>query len=252
MDLFIIAVIAFASSLLSGFLGLGGAVILIPAYLYTPQLFGSASLSVAHVSGMTSVQVFISSIAGTVIHRSQGVVDQRLVLTMGIPIAVTSFAGAYLSGSILPDVILYLFGAMAIVSAILLIAKKSPDHVPSTLSFSTTGAVTIASIVGLFGGIVGAAGAFLLAPLMMIVLKIPTRVTIGSTLGIVILSAAAASIGKLTTGQVPTFETIAAVAGAIPGMIAGSMMSHKAQPAFLRTALALLIAAVGIGMIVTG
>lgn len=252
MDLLIIAVIAFAGSLLSGFLGLGGAVILIPAYLYIPQLLGAAPLTVAHVSGITSLQILASSIAGMTVHRSRGMVNRSLVVAMGIPIAAASFAGAYLSKNISPQIILSLFGGMAIFSAMILIVKRPDAEQTSEIRFSPFAAVVIAFVVGLLGGIVGAAGAFLLAPLMMIALKIPVRVTIGSTLGIVILSAAAASAGKLITGQVPVVETIAAIAGAVPGVIAGSIMSHRTQPAVLRIVLAMLIAAVGIGMMMNG
>ncbi|MEW5797601.1 MAG: sulfite exporter TauE/SafE family protein [Bacteroidota bacterium] len=250
MELLVIALIAFTSAVLSGLLGLGGAVILIPAYLYLPQMFGLSPLSVPHVSGMTSMQVLVSSIAGMMIHGAKGTVDKRLVLSMGIPMTITAFAGAYLSKDVSPHAVLTIFGTMALFSAVILLIRNAAEDQKTEFQFSFTRAVVIASVVGFFGGIVGAAGAFLLAPLMMIILKIPTRITIGSTLGIVIFSSAAASVGKLTTEQIPAAETIAAIAGAIPGMIAGSRMSHKAQPASLRIVLALLIASVGIGMII--
>lgn len=252
MDLLIIGAIAFVSAVLSGSLGLGGAVILIPAYLYLPQLFGSAPLSVGYVSGMTSVQVLASSIAGAMVHRSNGTVNNRLVLSMGLPVTLTAFAGASFSGHVPPQIILSLFGGMALFSAIILVIKKPVEEKTGKFQFSTSGAVVIASVVGLLGGIVGAAGAFLLAPLMMIVLKVPTRITIGSTLGIVILSAAATSAGKLLTGQVPSTETIAAVVGSMPGVIAGSVMSRTTRPASLRVALAVVLASVGIGMMIRG
>jgi uncharacterized membrane protein YfcA len=40
MRLILIGATAFAASLVSGLLGLGGAVLVIPAYLYLPDLFG--------------------------------------------------------------------------------------------------------------------------------------------------------------------------------------------------------------------
>lgn len=253
MELLVIALIAFVSAVFSGLLGLGGAVILIPAYLYLPQMFGVPPLSVPYISGMTSVQVFVSSIAGVAIHGSRGTVNKRLVLSMGIPITLTAFWGAYVSKDVSPQFVLTIFGAMALFSAAVLLTQKTDENESyKEFQFSLPGAILIASVVGFLGGIVGAAGAFLLAPLMMIVLKIPTRITIGSTLGIVILSATATSLGKFMTGQVPIDETIAALTGAIPGMIAGSMMSYTAKPAFLRIALAILIAAVGIGLMMKG
>ena len=251
MDLLAVAVIAFLSSILSGLLGIGGAVILIPAYHFLPPLIGLPPISVALISGMTSVQVLASSIAGTVVHRTRGGVNRDLVITMGIPITIAAFVGALGSGLIAPHIILYLFGTMALAGALLIVIQK-PEPVVEVndhqLQFSKSVAVAIAVIVGLLGGIVGAAGGFLLAPMMMVFLKVPIRVTIGSTLGIVVLSALATSIGKLFTGQIPPLETVVAVAASLPGVITGSMASQRARPESLRLLLALLIAGIGLSM----
>lgn len=248
MDLVIIAVIAFFTSMLSGLLGIGGAVLLIPAYHYLPPLFGATPISVPYISGMTSVQVLVSSIAGTIVHRNKGAVNKQLVVTMGVPITVTAFVGSLISGLIPPHFILYLFGAMALVGAALIVARPSQDETDIHPQFSRITALAIAAAVGLFGGIVGAAGGFLLAPLMMVALKIPVRITIGSTLGIVVVSAFATSFGKFITGQVLPIETAVAVVSSLPGVIAGSLASHRAQPSALRIILAVLIAFIGISM----
>ena len=186
MDLLLIALIAFATSVVSGLLGLGGAVLLIPAYLYLPSLFGLSPLDVKSISGITSVQVFATAVLGVALHRRHGAVNKRLVLVMGIPITIASFLGAMASGRVPGDVIIAVFAVMAILGAVLMVLKKgSNDEEGAEFSYSTAGAVGVAGGVGLFGGMVGAPGAFLLSPLMMSVLRIPTRITIGSTLGIV-------------------------------------------------------------------
>jgi uncharacterized membrane protein YfcA len=251
MELAAIAVIAFLSSILSGLLGIGGAVILIPAYHYLPPVIGMSPISVALISGMTSVQVLASSIAGTIVHRNRGAVHRGLVITMGIPITLSAFVGALASGLIAPHIILYLFGTMALAGALLIVIQKPKARVDindQQLQFSKYVAVAIAVIVGVFGGIVGAAGGFLLAPMMMVFLKVPIRVTIGSTLGIVVLSALATSIGKFFTGQIPPLETIVAVAASLPGVVIGSLASQRARPESLRMLLALLIAGIGFSM----
>ena len=50
------------------------------------------------------------------------------------------------------------------------------------MKFNKWLAAILALIVGIGAGIVGAAGAFLLVPIMLVVLKIPTRMTIASSL----------------------------------------------------------------------
>jgi len=64
---------------------------------------------------------------------------------------------------------------------------------------------------------VGAPGAFLYIPVMIYVLNLPTRIVIGSTLGIVLLGAITGTIGKMVTGQIIWPYAIALVVGTIPG-----------------------------------
>jgi uncharacterized membrane protein YfcA len=249
VELVLIASIAFVVSSVSGLLGLGGAVFLIPAYLYLPKLFGIAPLDVKSISGVTSVQVFATALLGTILHKRHGAVNKRLVLVMGIPIIIASFLGAMLSGGVSASAILGVFAAMAITGAAFMVTKKGERaETDADLSYSSVGAAGVAAGVGFFGGMVGAPGAFLLSPLMMSVLHIPTRITIGSTLGIVLLSALAASAGKITTGLVPLYPAIAAIIGSLPGVALGSMLSHRLRARTLRWALAVFIGAVGVQM----
>ena len=120
----LIGIIAFLISLVSGLLGLGGAVLLIPAYLYLPVVFHVTQLDVKSISGMTSVQVLSTSLLVMVLHRRKGAVDSRLVLTMGIPITIAAFGGAYFSGVVSAASIIAVFGCMAIIAAMLMIVKK--------------------------------------------------------------------------------------------------------------------------------
>lgn len=249
-EYFITGVISFVSSFVAGLLGLGGAVLLIPAYLYLPPLLGLHPFDVREISGMTSVQVLAGSIIGVAFHTQKGAVDARLVWTMGIPITLFALVGALLSKSIEPNIIIAVFASMAVVGATLVFLKRERENgdTDSPVQYSMPGAVIIAALVGFFGGMVGAPGAFILSPLMMTVLHIPTRLTIGSSLGIVLLSALAASTGKLITGQVPFAHTAIAVLAAIPGSLLGSRSSHKLHTKTLRSALAILIGIVGLQM----
>ena len=106
----------------------------------------------------------------------------------------------------------------------------------------------VSVLVGTFGGMVGAPGAFLLAPLMITILKIPTRVTIGSTLGIILFTSLSASVGKIIAGQVSFLITFYAVFGSLIGVAIGSNLSYLFKPKFLRTSLAALIIGIALQM----
>lgn len=249
MEFIIIPLIAFLTSVVSGMLGLGGSVLLIPAYLYLPHLFGLSRMDIKLISGMTSLQVFAASAYGMFLHKKRGAVDTRLIWTMGIPITFASFSGAALSGMVPSGVILIVFAVLTVTGALLMLFQKSGDEAGrGTPDFSRITAVLISVFVGFFGGMAGAPGAFILSPLMMVILKIPTRITIGSTLGIVLLSAFSAGLGKLLTGQVPLMLSFAAIIASLPGVYLGTRLSHILKSKTLRLILAILIGAVGLQM----
>ena len=76
------------------------------------------------------------------------------------------------------------------------------------VTFNKPLAVLLAFVVGIGSGIVGAAGGFLLVPIMLVVLGIPTRMTIASSLAITFISSIGGTIGKLMTGQVEYYPAL--------------------------------------------
>jgi uncharacterized membrane protein YfcA len=88
---------------------------------------------------------------------------------------------------------------------------------------------------------VGQGGSFLLVPLMIYVLRVPTRVAIGSNLALVLLSSAAGLAGKLFTAQVPLVSAGMLALGTVPGAQAGSALSHRIPPRGLRAALGVVV-----------
>jgi uncharacterized membrane protein YfcA len=251
-DFFVITGISFLVSIASGILGLGGAIILIPAYLYLPPLLGMHSLDIKTISGITSIQVLATSLIGTFAHNKSGNVNERLLYYIGLPMMLSALGGALFSNIIDGKYVILAFALMAITGAALMFVKikDQPSFVfAEELVFNKQAALISAVIVGFFGGIVGAPGAFLLAPIMITILKIPVRTTIGSTLGIVLFTALTASIGKVMAGQVNFLLTFYAVSGSAPGVLLGSRISGRLEPKILRLSLAVIIIGIAIEMV---
>jgi uncharacterized membrane protein YfcA len=250
-ELIIIGIISFLVSVVSGILGLGGAVILIPAYLYLPPMLGMHSLDIKSISGITSIQVLATALIGAFVHNKSGNVNKKLLFYIGIPMMISALGGALFSGMIPGKYIIMAFAVMAGAGAVLMFINPKDEVAPASaesLSFNKTATLTAAVIIGFFGGIVGAPGAFLLAPVMISVLKIPVRVTIGSTLGIVLFTAFTASIGKALSGQVNYLYALYAAAGSAAGVIIGSKISSRLNAKILRISLALIIIGIAIEM----
>lgn len=243
-----IFLIGFVGSYISGMLGIGGSIIKYPMLLYIPPLLGFAAFSAHEVAGISAIQVFFATIGGVWAYRKGGYLNKSLIVSMGGAILSGSFLGAYGSNVLAENTINLVYGILALTAAVMMfVPKKGLDDIPlDQVRFNKTIAATAAFIVGVGAGIVGAAGAFLLVPIMLVVLKIPTRMTIASSLAITFISSIGATVGKITTGQVDwgpaTIMVVASLIAAPLGAIAGKKMNTK----ILQIILAVLILATAI------
>jgi len=102
--------------------------------------------------------------------------------------------------------------------------------------------VAVTGGVGAAGGLVGSGGAFLLVPLLLMVVRVPLRVTIGSSLAITSCSAVVGFAGKALTGQVPWLLALAVALGALPGARLGAAVGRRLTYVHLRLVLLLVVA----------
>ncbi|WP_294739257.1 sulfite exporter TauE/SafE family protein [uncultured Exiguobacterium sp.] len=243
-----IFLIGFVGSYISGMLGIGGSIIKYPMLLYIPPLLGFAAFSAHEVAGISAIQVFFATIGGVWAYRKGGYLNKSLIVYMGGSILIGSFIGAYASNILAEDTINIVYGVLALTAAVMMfVPKKGIDDIPlDQVQFNKTIAAVSAFIVGVGAGIVGAAGAFLLVPIMLVLLKIPTRMTIASSLAITFISSIGATVGKITTGQVDwgpaAIMVVASLIAAPLGAIAGKKMNTK----ILQVILAVLILATAV------
>ncbi|MGB3399620.1 MAG: sulfite exporter TauE/SafE family protein [Candidatus Deferrimicrobiaceae bacterium] len=242
----------FAVSCLSGFLGIGGGIVLAPALLYLPPAFGFIPLDMRQVAGLTITQGLFACLSGAWRHDRYRCVNRRLVVSMGIAITATALTGSVVSRWVANEVLMVIFAGLAVIAAMMMWLPKSEEHEvedPNACRFNIPLAITIAAVIGFLGGLVGQGGSFILIPLMLHVLRLPTRVVIGSNLALVFLASLAGFIGKATTGQVPMLPAVLLVLAAVPGAQIGGILSHRTSPRWLRTTLAVVIALAAAGMI---
>lgn len=243
-----IFLIGFIGSYISGMVGIGGSIIKYPMLLYIPPLFGLAAFSAHEVSGISAVQVLFATIGGVWAYRKGGYLNKTLIIYMGAAILIGSFIGGFGSKSMSEDGINIIYGILALTAAIMMfIPKKGVDDIPmDQVKFNKWLAAALALIVGIGAGIVGAAGAFLLVPIMLVVLKIPTRMTIASSLAITFISSIGSTVGKVTTGQVDYFPALIMVIASLIASPLGASAGKKMNTKVLQIILAVLILATAI------
>ncbi len=128
----------------------------------------------------------------------------------------------------------------------LVFRKRTVPETEGVLTFNSPAAVAAGATVGLSAGLIGAGGAFFLIPVMLYGLRIPVRVTVGTSLGVVAASAAAGRLGKVATGQVDWTLAVALVLGALRGARAGAFVSRRTSTDRLVVVLGVAIALVAI------
>ncbi len=236
-------IVSFLGGFFSGLLGVGGAVVLIPLVLYVPPLVGAGELGIHQVSGITMVQVLAATVTGYLAHRSSGFAHTRTMLTIGLPMGVFSLLGATISKAMSSEAILWVFGFLVIGAFVLLLKKApgEPDIESNIVPFHPISFPAVGCAVGFVAGIVGAGGGFILIPLMIRILKVPIRVTIGSSLGILFFGALAGALGKAMTLQVPWPYLWPVVAGSIPATLLGARISRAVPAMFIRYTLLVVI-----------
>ncbi len=243
MFIITIFLIGFIGSYISGMVGIGGSIIKYPMLLYIPPLFGLAAFSAHEVSGISAIQVFFATIGGVWAYRKGGYLNKNLIIYMGVSILIGSFIGSYGSRMMSGEIINLVYGVLALLAAIMMfLPKKGRDDIPpDQVSFNKWLAAFFALIVGVGAGIVGAAGAFLLVPIMLVILKLPTRVTIASSLAITFISSIGATVGKISTGQVEFVPALIMVIASLIASPLGARMGQKVNTKLLQWILSLLI-----------
>lgn len=245
----VLLLLGFVGSFFSGMLGIGGAIINFPLLMYVPPLAGEASFTPHEVASISMFQVFFASLAGVVAYwrrksPTAGTIHRGLVVYMGSGILAGSLIGGGLSGAMNGDAINLVYAVLAVAAVVLMLVpnRGREGEREGPLSFNKPAAVISSFAVGIVSGIVGAGGSFILIPIMLTVLRIPTRTTIASSLAIVLISAAGGVAGKLTGGAIPLGPTLFAVIGSLIGAPLGSRVGARINVSVLRYALLALIA----------
>lgn len=240
--------IGFIGSFLSGMLGIGGSIIKYPMLLYIPPLVGLTAFTAHEVSGISAIQVFFATIGGVWVYRKGNYLNRDLIIYMGGSVLIGSLIGGFGSLAMSEGAINLIYGVLALIAAILMFIpnKDLDDRDLADVRFNKPLAAVLALIVGVGAGIVGAAGSFLLVPIMLVVLKIPTRMTIASSLAITLISSIGSTVGKVSTGQVEYYPALIMIVASIIAAPIGAKIGKKMNTKILKVLLAVLILATAI------
>ena len=189
-------------------------------------------------TGTTLVQVTIAAAIGMLSHYQGGMVDLKAGLILGMAGIAGGFVGSLLSVPLsirfLESIFLFVV-ALAII--LLFIPLELEDKNYRKGNFNKAFGIAIGFGVGVLAGLLGVGGGFIIIPLMTYFLKIPLRVTIGTSLLIILISSFGTLGAKFKIGHVNLLITFLVISGSVIGAFLGAYVSRRTQVKSLRLVL---------------
>jgi uncharacterized membrane protein YfcA len=269
VNLFALMALGGGVGFLSGLFGVGG------GFLLTPLLmFLGIPAPVAVATGAN--QVIGASVSGLMVHWRRRTVDFRMGIVLMIGGFVGSTGGIALFGwlkslgqidlviSLSYVVFLGFIGSTMAIESLNAIRRRNSQtllrkrhrHLGTTLPFKMRfprSGLYISLLlplgVGAFGGvlsaIMGVGGGFVMVPLMIYVLEMPTAVVIGTSLfQIIFVTANVTFLQSVTTQTVDAVLMVLLLVGGVVGAQLGAGLGGKLRAETMRLALALIVLAV--------
>jgi uncharacterized membrane protein YfcA len=204
-----------------GLLGGGGSILTVPILLYVFQLPPRVAIA-------TSLLVVGSTSAAALIpHARAG----RVRWKTGAIFGAASMAGAYAAGRVakfIPaSVLLLLFGAMMLVTAVAMMRGRKAGAAEGAAEPAELPLLKVLAeglVVGGVTGLVGAGGGFLVVPALVLLGGLPMGVAVGTSLLVITMKSFAGFAGYLSSVTIPWETAGAVVAAAIVGSVIGGRL----------------------------
>ncbi|MBF2002949.1 MAG: sulfite exporter TauE/SafE family protein [Synechococcales cyanobacterium M58_A2018_015] len=211
-----------ATGILSGLLGIGGGLLMVPAL----TLLG---VPLVQATATSLVGVFLSSLSGSMRNLSMGELNWRVSLTLAGFGILTAQAGAWLADR-LPDAWLSLaFAGLLLITIYLMHLRQSlqrqqkQGRVPSaTPAFAPTAGIGL--LAGLLSGLFGVGGGVVMVPLQMLLLHEPIKSAVRTSLGAIVAIAISGLAQHTVNGNVLWLPGICLGLGGIAGAQLGTRL----------------------------
>ncbi len=226
---------AFFMGVTLGSIGGGGSILTVPILVY---LMG---VSPVIATGYSLLIVGSAASIGAFRYYRKGQINVRAAITFAVASIVSVYVTRLYIMPSIPDIlirspitvtkdsfIMVLFAFLMVASSIMLFvnSRKLADANPQSPHY---GLVAITALgVGLMTGILGAGGGFLIIPSLVLLMQIPMKKAVGTSLLIIAINSSVGFIGDMQRGETLEFPMLAYFFAATAiGMVLATMVSHR-------------------------
>lgn len=162
----VLLIIGAVGGVLAGLLGVGGGIVLVPAFFYAFQTLGYDGPQLMQVCLATSLAtIIVTSIRSVMSHNKKGAVDWEILKTWSPGIIVGAIIGVTVAAELRSESLQLIFGILAIVIGLYLAFGKSEWRIADAMP---TGAprLVLSPLVGFMSVLMGIGGGSFGVPLM--------------------------------------------------------------------------------------
>ena len=240
-----------------GLIGSGGSILTLPVLVYlfglTPGIAISYSLFV----------VGATSLVGSFNSYLKKLIDFKTALLFGISSVITVFVTRKFILPLIPDVILVgnyslsfsiltmvLFAILMLLASIKMITAKPIKEETIEADKNLSILLLYGIGIGLITGFLGAGGGFLLIPALVLILKLPTKKAIGTSLLIIALNSTVGFLADAGRHEIEWKFLLTITAIAITGVLFGGFLNKKIEADKLKKGFGWFVLIMGIYIIV--
>lgn len=230
--------VTFIAGIGTGLLGIGGALIIYPCFLFVLPMFIDINLSISQISGIAAMQILVGSFSGFLSHKKQQNIQIPKIYKTGIIACSGTFTGGVLSGTFSRELMLGLY-LFTVVLAISSMSKKREEGCKACNNKTLMNIFIF--LTGLFAGILGVGGAVLYIPILRYFMNISTKDAIPTVVFIVFAGAITTFLGKSISGQIIYSLLPIVFLGAFSGARIGAKICKKTSSKVLKALLLIIL-----------
>ena len=257
MALVLVVIGAFAG-VIGGLLGVGGGIVLVPAFFYAFESLGFGGDHLMQVCVGTSLAtIVVTSIRSVNGHSRKGAVDWEVLRRWAPGLVIGAALGVLVAAQVKSLVLQAIFGGLAGVAGLYMAFGRDHWRLGAQMP-GVAGAGSLSAVVGFFSALMGIGGGTFGVPLMSL-FSMKIHRAVGTASGFGILIAVPAVIGfllmpvadapPLTIGAVnlPAFAIV--IGSTLLTTPWGVALAHKMDPKPLKRAFAVFLTLVSLNML---
>lgn len=203
MDMILLLVLMLAigafAGVAAGLLGVGGGIILVPAFYYAFSSLGYESDSLMQICVATSLAtIIVTSVRSVMSHHKKGAVEWSILRGWALGIAIGAALGVVLASGLKSQTLMLLFGVLGVTVGLYMAFGKSEwrlgDQMPRGLA-----RIIVAPVVGFLSVLMGIGGGSFGVPLMSLYGR-PIHNAVATAAGFGVIIAVPSTIGFLLSG----------------------------------------------------